>query len=367
VVRKDATYAWDVVDGSDGFRRVTLLETDWRWVKPSAVAKAVKAALEREQPAAVLLPGWSAPEALAGLEWAVQRRIPAILMSASQQHDRPRRKLVEWIKHRVARLYSAALVGGSKHAAYVASLGMPAERVFTGYDVVDNAHFAAGTAEARRNITRRSEMGLPSKYFMTSCRFEPVKNLPRLLQAYAHYRQLVQEPWALVLLGDGSLKTQVQASVEQLGLRDSVLLPGFRQYGELPAYYGYASAFILASTSEPWGLVVNEAMAAGLPVLVSDRCGCAPELVQEGGNGFTFDPYNVEALAQLMVRISTMEEGQREIMGRRSIEIISNWGPERFAKELREAIKTAINVPSPQLSFVDRLLLRALIYRPQEA
>ena len=98
-------------------------------------------------------------------------------------------------------------------------------------------------------------------------------------------------------------------------LAGDVILAGFKQYDELPAYYGLASAFVHASTTEQWGLVVNEAMASGLPVLVSDRCGCAPDLVEDGVNGFTFDPYDVEALAGLMQRVAAMTDERRQAMG----------------------------------------------------
>ena len=81
---------------------------------------------------------------------------------------------------------------------------------------------------------------------------------------------------------------------------EDVLLPGFKQYPELPLYYGLAGAFVLPSLTEPWGLVVNEAMAAGLPVVVSDRCGCASDLVRPGENGFAFDPCDIEQLAALL-------------------------------------------------------------------
>ena len=84
-------------------------------------------------------------------------------------------------------------------------------------------------------------------------------------------------------------------------------MPGFKQYDELPIYYGLAGAFIHASTTEQWGLVVNEAMAAGLPVIVSERCGCAPDLVENGRNGFTFDPYDVDALTHLMLKMALWE------------------------------------------------------------
>src|SRR5262249_59830905 len=100
--------------------------------------------------------------------------------------------------------------------------------------------------------------------------------------------------WKLVLLGEGEQRAKLEGLRDALGLRNDVSMPGFKQYDELPAYYGLASAFVHTSTTEQWGLVVNEAMAAGLPVLVSERCGCGPDLVREGVNGFTFDPRQPE-------------------------------------------------------------------------
>src|SRR5438034_9827058 len=83
-----------------------------------------------------------------------------------------------------------------------------------------------------------------------------------------------------------------------------VHLPGFKQYEELPIFYGLADAFIHASISEPWGLVVNEAMASGLPVLVSIACGCEGDLVKEKVNGFSFNPVRFGKIAQLMLDLT---------------------------------------------------------------
>src|SRR5439155_11820127 len=124
---------------------------------------------------------------------------------------------------------------------------------------------------------------------------------------------------------------------DALRLGDDLLLPGFQQYDELPAYYGLASAFIHASTVEQWGLVVNEAMAAGLPVLVSERCGCAADLVEAGVNGFTFDPWQPEALARLMLKLAASET-ERLRMGGASRGIIANGSAERFGEGLEGAI-----------------------------
>jgi glycosyltransferase involved in cell wall biosynthesis len=119
-----------------------------------------------------------------------------------------------------------------------------------------------------------------------------------------------------------------------------------------------------ASTTEQWGLVVNEAMAAGLPVLVSDRCGCAPDLVEVGVNGFTFDPCGVEELAGLMQRVAAMTDGQRDAMGRASQRIIADWGPERFADGLMQAVQAALRRPPPTPSLFDQALVWALARRP---
>ena len=294
--------------------------------------------------------------------------VPAIVMSESTIQDEPREWWKESFKRRVVRLCSAALVGGRLHADYMVQLGMPRERVFFGYDAVDNSYFAEGVAEIRgqrsevggqgsegnaemlkaggegtedgrrktEGGSQRSEVrrkyGLPEKYFLGSARFIEKKNLPRLLQAYARYRGKAEMlkadgPWDLVLLGDGPLKADLCRLISDLSLQGSVLLPGFMQYPDLPAYYGLASAFIHASTTEQWGLVVNEAMASSLPLLVSNRSGCAPDLVQEGVNGFTFDPYNVEDLAQLMLKISAFQPFSLSAFGEASRRIIAAWGP----------------------------------------
>ena len=404
-----------------------------------ALRNRVAEVLSQLDPAVVMVPGWSGKLPLACLEWCIHTSTPAVVFSDSTAWDSERYAVKEWIKRKVVRLFSAGLVAGHPHLDYMVQLGMPAERIFLGYDAVDNGYFSAKAEEVRsaKCEVRSGEQGtklqarsdLPSApYFLASARFVEKKNLPRLLQAYARYRTLCEDhrlqddgqqdnsdksragrqrtvrsqrsvvgspspvvsspvvrgpvvPWDLVLLGDGPLRSSLFALRSSLCLHDHVLLPGFKQYGELPAYYGLASAFVHASTIEQWGLVVNEAMASGLPVLVSNRCGCAMDLVQEGVNGFTFDPYNVEQLANLMLRLTeTTDHGPRTIqpktgvggersevslekMGNASREIISQWGPERFAKGLKEAVDCALSVGPVRPTLVQRMILKAMLLR----
>jgi glycosyltransferase involved in cell wall biosynthesis len=140
-------------------------------------------------------------------------------------------------------------------------------------------------------------------------------------------------------------------------------MPGFIQYPDLPEYYARAGAFVHASTTEQWGLVVNEAMASGLPVLISNSCGCAQDLVQDGVNGFTFDPTDVHQLAGLMASLSAFQSFRVSEFGAASRAIISDWGPERFAQGMKAAAECALKAGPKQAMLVDRVWLAIMMRR----
>jgi glycosyltransferase involved in cell wall biosynthesis len=315
-------------------------------------------ALSRMSPSVVCVNGWGMPGSRDVLEWCVTRKVPAVLMSESTMGDASRSQWREAAKRRLVRLCASALVGGTMHRDYVMNLGMPAGKVFVGYDAVDNDHFRRGAQAARAAAGRlRHELGLPEHYFVACSRFTPKKNLLRMIEAYAQYqRRSPENAWQLVIVGEGPLLQDMVALCKQLEVSQKVLLVGGRSYTELPAYYGLAEAFVHASTTEQWGLVVNEAMAASLPVLVSNRCGCTPDLVREGRNGHTFDPYDVNGLAELFGRIAIDSRLCREL-GIASENTIDEWGLERFAEGLSHAASAARAAPPARTNVVDRLLL----------
>jgi len=365
----DTTYAWSKVAGENGFERHTLMEcAGGGRAQDRCLATRVSDALTRIAPSVVAIPGWSEKSALAALRWCLRTRTPALVLSATFEAGRPRSSWKEAIKRRVVRLFSAGLGGGAPQAGYLERLGIPRRNIFEGYDVVDNRHFSIQAEAARhQEASLRRSLGLPDRYFLTICRFVEEKNLDRLLQAYGAYRARTgAEAWKLVLLGDGPLKASLLARRDQLGLGEEVLLPGFKQYPELPQYYGLAGAFVLPSLTEPWGLVVNEAMAAGLPVVVSDRCGCASDLVRPGENGFTFDPCDVGQLAALLGRVSAADT-DRPAMAEASRRIIASWTPEVFAARLQHAAAAACAAPRPSPGWLDRMVLWLLLQRGKEA
>jgi glycosyltransferase involved in cell wall biosynthesis len=350
---------------SEAFCRYTLFpDIPFSKIRGREMVRRLWACLDQIGPAVVCINGWSFGGAIAALAWGVSRRVPAIVMSESTEIDDGRHWWSEAVKRRIIALCSAALVGGAPHRDYIAALGASAQRIFKGYDAVDNEHFARGAAAARqRKQDLRSALALPTKYFLACSRFSRKKNLIGLLEAYAIYRRLHgSEAWSLVIVGDGEARAELTASCDRLGLVGHVLLPGAKRYDELPIYYGLAGAFIHASTTEQWGLVVNEAMASGLPVLVSDRCGCAVDLVEEGRNGYLFDPYEALTLPTVMHRLAASGPALED-MGRTSQRIIARWSPETFATNLSRAAEVALSTKLPRAGVFDRLLLTLLSAR----
>ncbi len=321
------------------------------------------------KPDVVCLSGWGLRVSLAAMIWAVERSIPIVMLSESNEFDESRSTIGEFVKRRLVGLCSAGLAGGSPQADYLVKLGLPRDRVFKGYDVVDNEFFR--TESEKRKSESENPLNHKKPYFLACARFGKKKNLPGLIRAYSLYREkalfspLDVRPstlFDLVIAGDGEKRGKIETTILERRVSDYVHLVGAKGYNELPTYYAHAGAFIHASTTEQWGLVVNEAMASGLPVLVSNRCGCATDLVRDGENGWTFDPSDEEQMADLMLRISSDEERRKE-MSARSQEIITEWGPERFASGVKAAVEAALSAPKKKVGLIDRLILWAMTRR----
>lgn len=428
-----------------------------------------------------------------------------------------------WIKRQIVRQFDAALVGGTPQKRHFAALGIPEDKIFTGYDAVDNAYFARCAEDIRAAQKRRQEpvdsgqpersmghgagsagregdegrqdqetrglqetavegekseggkvtseescsanlstlnfasapspairptvqhstaqstreaYGLPKRYFLSLGRMVEKKNLSTLVAAYGRFARASVEKlgaWseehgadvaencklnaehcvpALVFVGSGELEKALESQARALGLEvvdrrgmswqspvgslqtdapveaancelktehsvekpgGAVFFYGFRQLEENPVFYALAEAFILPSLYEEWGLVVNEAMACSLPVIVSRTAGCAEDLLPASGqvtkgrderprssvpetpddpadrpylearsNGFVFDPTSVEALAEALKRLAASED-ERKAMGQASREIVGRWGCDNFARQALCAAKAAMS------------------------
>lgn len=319
-------------------------------------------ALGELSPSVVVCVGYSDPEIHRAVDWALRRGVTLLTCSDSTYLDERRTWAKEAGKRRLLAAFDAALVAGQRARKYLGHLGVPTERCFQPWDVVDNEHFADGARTARANaaVLRRSH-GLPARFFLCVARFVPKKNVERLIAAFAAFAATTQrETWGLVLAGAGPLEGALRAQVAAAGLEKRVVFAGLVGYAELPVFYGLAEGFVMPSLSDQWGLVVNEAMAAGLPVLVSSRCGCVPDLVCEGENGSTFDPENADELASRMLQLCAFDDGRRREMGRRSAEIVADFSPEAFAVGLEDAIACAVGKRSRGKGLITPLAVRLL-------
>ncbi|WZO99490.1 glycosyltransferase family 4 protein [Isosphaeraceae bacterium EP7] len=343
-------YPWLVEAGEEPFDWTRLFpDRAVELLAASECSGAMREALERDRPDVVAIVGYSRPESMAALGWADRRGLPTILMSESQHIDHPRVWWKEAIKRRRVRRCAAGLVGGPRHRDYLVSLGMPADRIALGYNAVDNKAFADAADRARRDPNSRA--GLPVRpYFLAVNRFVPEKNLVRLVRAFARYREAAGEgAWDLVLCGGGPDEPSILAAIEASGHASAVHLPGFLQAGEQAHWQAHAGGFVHPSLMEPWGLVVNEAAACGLPLLVSDRAGCVETLVPDGA-GRRFDPNDESQIADCLGWLAGLPVERRAAMGRFAAENAAEWGPERFARGTLEAARIAIERPAGRKS-----------------
>jgi 1,2-diacylglycerol 3-alpha-glucosyltransferase len=318
---------------------ITLADGTLEQLPQAQLADLVTAALDRLRPCAVVVAGYSHAAMRVAARWSRRNGSAAILLSDSHHQDRRRYRVKEWAKRVwVSRNFDSVFTAGAASAAYAESLGFERTRIWRGYDVVDNAFFARGAAAARARGTQMlRELGLAEPAFLYVGRFSPEKNLHALLDAMAAYRRRAgPRAWTLLLVGSGPEAPALERRIRSM--QGSVAVIGFRQGDALAEAYGAASALILPSTSEPWGLVVNEAMAAGLPVLVSDRAGSALDLVVPGINGWVFDPFREASMVEAMLRLSS-DRVDRAAMGLASQRIIAGYTPETWAAALTDAIE----------------------------
>ena len=275
---------------------------------------------------------------LAGLKVFV--RDEATMVSAPR--SRPRRAAKALFFRLLSRWVDGFLAIGTANRDYYLRHGIAPGRIFMVPYAVDNEFFATRAAQAAigREALRR-ELGLePGRpVILYASKFQTRKRPDDLLLAY----ELVvpradpgRRPY-LLYVGDGEMLASVRAAAASKGLNDVRFL-GFRNQTELPAFFDLCDVFVLPSKHEPWGLVVNEAMAAGRAVIVGDEIGCAADLVKSGINGFAVSAGDVPALADALFDVIG-SAGRAHEMGEASRRIIESWSFREDLTGLREALR----------------------------
>lgn len=231
------------------------------------------------------------------------------------------------------------LIAISAHTAHDLSRlwGISAERISVAYPGVDDAYHPI--VEPSVVSTFCCRRGLPDKFFLFVGTLEPRKNLVMLLQAYAAFRDYVQTGYKLVLAGGrGWLYQPVLAAVEQLGLKDDVIFPGFIPENELPLWYNAADAFVYPSVYEGFGLPPLEAMACGTPVIASNASSL-PEVVSDAG--LLVDPHSVDSWAAALTQVANAKALRAELSAR-GLARVRQFSWARMARETAQVYRNVL-------------------------
>ncbi len=290
----------------------------------------LRARLRRGQFDALWVHGYAHRGCLAGIAAAKSLNIPVLLRGESNLLSETDDALKLGVK-RIAmpallRTIDGVLAIGQLNRDYYLRYGVGGQRIFPMPYAVDNEFFRTAAERARPHRERlRGELGLkPGRaVILFASKMQPHKRAGDLLEAYARLSpDGVAEPESyLVFAGDGEERANLERRARELKW-DSIRFIGFRNQSELPPLYDLCDVFVLPSDREPWGLVVNEAMNAGKPVIVSDRVGAGPDLIDDGVNGFVYPARDVAALAARLRQLIDSTE-HRIAMGARALERIA--------------------------------------------
>ena len=293
-------------------------------------------AVEQWQPDAVLIIGWKHYSHLRAM-MHFKGRIPVLFRGDSTLLDEQpgmKQKLRRFVLKSVYRYVDYALYVGTENKKYFLAHGLvPEQLVFFPHAVENGRFYDPDGIKQRQALEWRQKLGIKPEdlTFIYAGKFEPKKNVSLLVQAF---RRLKGENLRLILVGSG----ERERLLRQLAAADNriVFLP-FQNQSRMPLVYRLADVFVLPSAwGETWGLAINEAMASGRAVLVSDRVGCAADLVKSGINGYIFQSGNQQDLAEKM-QLFSVEKARR--MGRESREIIEDWSYQKGIEELQRLFK----------------------------
>jgi glycosyltransferase involved in cell wall biosynthesis len=266
-------------------------------------------------------------------------RCKVIIGMDTTEYDNLHKSYKEFAKRFFVRFCDYAFCYGTKAKEYIIKLGMSPEKAIIKCQAVDNQTFEKIYNEhkdKREYLTLNN--GFKRYNFIYVGRLSKEKNVETLIKTFKLLKANLEESedWGLILVGEGEKKEYLKYLVKELNVEDIYFLGG-KLWKEVPIYYALADVFILPSISEPWGLVVNEAMVCGLPVIVSDRAGSAYDLVKEGENGFIFSPFSEKELFEKMAFfVKNLDKIKK--MGEYSKRIIAEYTPENAAYQMFKGI-----------------------------
>jgi glycosyltransferase involved in cell wall biosynthesis len=280
-----------------------------------------------------------------GLRWAKNNNKKFIMFDDAKPSNVKRNAVVQRVKDAITNQIDALWLPSKNYEEEYASLySKESIHFFYGYNCIDNDLFKF-----------KQQKRFDNRKIICVARLVPIKNLTNLLMAWKTVEDESDRD-TLVILGDGTLSVELVALRDELGLK-RVEFVGAIPNDLIPKYLFDSDAFILPSWSESWGLVVNEAMAAGLPVLLSNKVNAAETLLVDGINGYSFSPADVKVMSEKIVQFIQLPTELKEKMSANSLEIINTLSYENMGNELLKTLLLLKSMPVKKKSFIANLLI----------
>lgn len=274
---------------------------------------------------------------LVAANYALIARKPFVLWFYGTIHTE---RDINW-KQRVLRnilcRYAHAFVGMGREArSYLISLGVENKKIFDAKNATDMTPFIKSFQVSRRTSVRQ-ELVISGLCYLYVGGLIPRKGLDYLLKAWKIFCKQLNKESTLVLVGDGVQKESLINLAASLGL-SNVKFVGFINNENLPAIFHASDIFVFPTLEDVWGLVINEAMASGLPVICSKYAGCSTDLIVDGENGWIVDPMDVSDMVQKL-QMAWEKRDNKEKIGKASQELISSLNISRMADCFRRAVE----------------------------
>jgi glycosyltransferase involved in cell wall biosynthesis len=293
--------------------------------------------VQKWEPDAILFFGWAYQSHLKAIRY-FKGKIPVLFRGDSTLLNEPKgiRKLLKFIY--LKWLYTHvdhAFYVGANNKAYFKKYGLKENQLSFAPHAIDNSRFESDLAKEAHELRSSLNINDDAILVLYAGKFEQVKNVELLLSAFIH---LDKDNVHLLLVGNGVKEPLLKKMAADSHSARNIHFSDFKNQSYMPVLYQAADLFCLPSLSESWGLGVNEAMACGKAVLVSDRVGCAADLVKEGYNGAIFKSENLDSLLHSLEKLTQSKKILQQY-GLNSKAVINNWS---FLK-IAEAIENKLN------------------------
>jgi glycosyltransferase involved in cell wall biosynthesis len=330
---------WLVYKDEISFSYEVLRSWRWRSADRSLLLNfGLSKAIKRASPDIVICGGYNYPASWHAMQWSRRERVPFLLWVESTSRDqRSHYRFIEQIKTRFLQRCDAFIVPGRASSEYLRNYGVFGGNIFTAPNAVDIKLFARLAKSARESAAWcRSALQMPGRFFLFVGRLVKEKGVFDLLEAYKQMCPELREEIGVVFVGDGAACVELSRRAASI-VPGTVQFAGYVQRDKLASYYALAEALVFPTQTDPWGLVVNEAMACGLPVISSDAAGCAADLIENNWNGWMVQSGKITQLTRVMSDM-VRNPHMRDSMGVRSWERIQDFSPEACAKGIARAV-----------------------------